>query len=187
MDTAGNVDNSVYSKNRFEEINGKCADLDGFYDGEVRDNACVNHGSAEDYPHGHYGIVFNNSNPDMQSEHVLVTGNTIDGAKFGGIFVIGSAHSIIGNRLRNLNKAHCNESASKFGCLSFPKDPALLETGIYLGRGAARAAVARDNIVEDNEISGYKMRTRCIAAAPGVSLAENKVRRNRCLDDPAGP
>ena len=74
IDTAGNVDRSVYAGNRFEEVNGKCIDLDGFHHGEVRDNACVNRGSADDYPHGHYGIVFNNSNPDMQSEDVTVSG-----------------------------------------------------------------------------------------------------------------
>jgi hypothetical protein len=187
LDTAGNVERCTYSGNRFEEVNGKCIDLDGFHEGKILNNTCINKGSAEDYPHGHYGIVFNNSNPDMTSERVVVSGNTIDGAKFGGIFVIGSRHSIVGNHLRNLNKARCNESGNRFGCLSFPKDPRLLETGIYLGRGAERPAVARHNVITDNEISGYKMKTRCIAAAPGVSLANNLVRNNRCADSVDGP
>ena len=38
IDTAGNVDHSTYEGNRFDEINGKCIDLDGFHDGAVRNN-----------------------------------------------------------------------------------------------------------------------------------------------------
>ena len=38
IDTAGNVDRSIYADNRFEKISGKCIDLDGFHDGEVRGN-----------------------------------------------------------------------------------------------------------------------------------------------------
>lgn len=186
IDTAGNVDRSVYARNRFEGVNGKCIDLDGFHHSEVRGNICINRGSAEDYPHGHYGIVFNNSNPDMQSENVVVSENLIDGAKFGGIFVIGTGHTVAHNRLLNLNLAHCNENAAKFGCFYFPGEPDLLQSGIYLGRKAERPAIARYNVVEDNEISGYKMSSRCIAAAPGVSLAENRVGRNRCTDETPG-
>ncbi len=180
VDSAGNVDKTIYAGNRFQEVNGKCIDLDGFHDGEVLDNNCTNRGSAEEYPNGHYGIVFNNSNPDMQSEAVTVSGNTIDGAKFGGIFVIGSRNRIVGNHLLNLNLAHCNESGAKYGCLYYPDQPDLLRSGIYLGRGAARPAPARDNVIEGNQISGYGMPWRCIAAAPGVSLAANQVERNRC-------
>jgi len=42
IDTAGNVDHTEYVRNRFEEINGKCIDLDGFHDGVVRENICIN-------------------------------------------------------------------------------------------------------------------------------------------------
>jgi len=42
VDTAGNVDKSIYRNNQFEEIDGKCFDLDGFHDGEVSGNTCVN-------------------------------------------------------------------------------------------------------------------------------------------------
>lgn len=182
LDTAGNVEASLYLGNRFDEVNGQCIDLDGFHHGEVRDNACTNRGSAEDYPHGHYGIVFGNSNPDMQQEGVTVAGNVIDGAKFGGIFVIGTGNTIVGNKLRNLNLARCNESSATYGCLYYPDQPDLLRSGIYLGLGAARPAAARGNIVEANEISGYGMRERCVVAAPGVSLVRNKVGTNRCSD-----
>jgi parallel beta-helix repeat protein len=181
IDTAGNVDQTVYAGNRFEEVNGKCIDLDGFHHGEVRDNTCVNRGKADDYPHGHYGIVFNNSNPDMQSEEVVVSGNTIDGAKFGGIFVIGSRNRIAGNILRNLNLARCNESGAKYGCLYYPAEPDMLRSGIYLGKGAARPAPASDNLVESNQVSGFGMDRWCVAAAPGISLAANRVERNRCV------
>jgi parallel beta-helix repeat protein len=180
IDTAGNVDKSVYAGNRFEEVNGKCIDLDGFHHGEVRGNNCTNRGGAGDYPHGHYGIVFNNSNPDMRSEGVTISGNTLDGVKFGGIFIIGSRNRITGNVLRNLNLARCNESGAKYGCLYYSKEPDLLRSGIYLGRGAARPAPAQDNIVEANQVSGYGMAQHCVAAAPGVSLAANRVERNRC-------
>ena len=186
IDTAGNVENSVYVGNRFEEINGKCIDLDGFHHGEVRRNTCVNRGGAADYPFGHYGIVFNNANPDMESTGILVSENTIDGTKFGGIFVIGTGHRIIGNNLRSLNLAGCNESAATYGCSHFPGEPDLLQAGIYLGRRAERPALARDNVIEANEISGHKMSSRCVLAAPGVSLAANRVVANRCADSPEG-
>ena len=60
IDTAGNVEQSIYEHNRFEEIDGKCIDLDGFHDGAVRGNTCINRRPPEDYPFGHFGIVFNN-------------------------------------------------------------------------------------------------------------------------------
>jgi hypothetical protein len=182
IDTAGNVDRSVYAGNRFEEVNGKCIDLDGFHHGEVVDNACTNRGAAEDYPWGHYGIVFNNSNPDMQSEEVTVARNTIDGAKFGGIFVIGSRNTIAGNKLVRLNLAGCNESGAKFGCLYYPNEPDLMRSGIYLGRGAARPAPARNNIIRDNQVAGHGMKANCVVAGPGVALRENKVQGNRCSE-----
>ena len=182
IDTAGDVDKTVYSRNRFEEVNGKCIDLDGFHHGEVRDNTCINPGSADNYPHGHYCIVFNNSNPDMQSEEVVVSGNIIDGAKFGGIFVIGSLNRITGNTLRRLNLAQCNESGTKYGCLYYPEEPDMLRSGIYLGKGAARPAPARDNVVESNQVSGFGMNRWCVTAAPGVSLAANRVKGNQCSD-----
>jgi hypothetical protein len=182
IDTAGNVERSIYAGNRFEEIGGKCIDLDGFHDGEVRDNVCVNHGRPEDYRNGNYGIVMNNANPDMRSRNIRVTGNIIDGPLFGGIFVIGSGHLIAHNRLLNINTAHCNEEAARFGCYYAAGEPDMLRSGIYLGRGAERPALAQGNIIEDNEISGFKMRSRCVALAPGIKPEWNTVRRNACSD-----
>ena len=180
VDTAGDVDHAVYEHNRFEEINGKCIDLDGFHDGEVRSNTCVNRMPAAHYPFGHFGIVFNNTNPDMQSENIRVSENVIDGTKFGGIFVIGRGHTIENNRLMRLNLARCNESHLKFGCIYNAEEPEILQTGIYLGQKAERPAIARENTIAGNVISGFKMSERCIAAAPRVDLKSNTIKGNEC-------
>ncbi len=180
IDTAGNTDRSVYAHNHFEDINGKCIDLDGFHHGEVLSNTCINRGPRTQYPHGHFGIVMNNTNPDMQSEEIILSDNRIEGAVFGGIFVIGSRHRIVGNRLLGLNQARCEPG--KAGCVFWPEEPALLSSGIYLGRRAERPAVTRDNLIENNEIAGYGMRAGCIRAAPGVALRDNEIQRNRCGD-----
>ena len=182
IDTAGNVDGSAYEHNRFEEINGKCIDLDGFHDGSVSFNTCVNRGGAADYPYGHFAIVMNNTNPDMRSENIAVEDNEIDGTKFGGIFVIGERHRIENNRMKRINLAHCNEQRARFGCYHFPGEPALLESGIYLGSRAERPAPSRGNVVRGNQVSGWKMDQRCIGYAPGVSPKENRVEANRCTD-----
>ena len=84
------------------------------------------------------------------------------------------------NRLLNLNLAHCNEEAAKFGCYYAPGEPAMLSSGIYLGQRAERPAPARGNLVEDNEITGFKMAQRCIGGAPAILPEWNTVRRNRC-------
>lgn len=182
VDTAGNVERSSYARNRFEEIDGKCIDLDGFHDGEVRANECVNRGAPEQYRFGNYGIVMNNSNPDMQTRNIRVVENLIDGPLFGGIFVIGTGNLIARNRLLNLNRAHCNEEAARFGCYYAAGEPEMLSSGIYLGKGAERPAPARGNIVEQNEITGFKMSGRCVARAPGIPKESNTVRENACRD-----
>ena len=164
----------------FEEINGKCIDLDGFHNGEVSGNTCINKLRAIDYPSGHYGIVFNNTNPDMQSENIRVVNNVIDGAKFGGIFVIGHGHTISNNSLLRLNLAGCNESHLKFGCLYNAEEPEILQSGIYLGKRAERPAIAHGNTITNNIVSGFKMAERCIAAAPGVDLKSNTIESNQC-------
>lgn len=187
VDTSGNVDRTVYTRNRFDEVNGKCIDLDGFHDGEVSFNTCVNKGTAADYPHGHFGIVVNNWNPDMKSEHITIADNTIDGSKFGGIFLIGSGHTVVRNRLLHLNLAHCNEEAAKFGCVAIAGEPDVLQAGIYLGKIAAewaqkRADASKGHVIRDNVITGFHMKQRCVMAAPGVSLAASVVEGNQCED-----
>jgi hypothetical protein len=165
VDTAGNVDRSIYAGNQFFGINGKCIDLDGFHDGEVSRNVCVDVAG--------YGIVMNNTNPDMESRNVRIEDNLLDGVKYGGIFVIGADNTIRRNRLLNVNTAHC-------GCYYTAGEPDMFRSGIYLGKGAERPAPARGNRIEENEITGYQMDRRCIGGAPGIYPAWNTVRGNRC-------
>jgi hypothetical protein len=141
---------------------------------------CINSRGPEAYPFGGYGVVMNNSNPDMQSRNVRIEDNRIEGAKFGGVFVIGTGNIVRGNRLLNLNTAHCNEDAARFGCYYAPGQPEMLQAGIYLGSGAERPAPARGNVIEWNRITGWRMAQRCVESAPGVSAAWNTVRFNRC-------
>jgi hypothetical protein len=180
LDTAGNVDNATYLRNRFSEINGKCMDLDGLHDSEIRGNLCVNRGAPETYPLGNYSIVMNNTNPDMRSKNIRIVENTLDSPVFGGIFVIGTGNTIARNRLWNMNTAHCNDNIAHYGCNYAAADPEILESGIYLGRGAERPAEARGNMVEDNWITGWKMRAHCVERAPDIPAAANMVRNNWC-------
>lgn len=180
LDTAGDVDRTSYARNRFSEVDGKCIDLDGFHDGDVVDNACVNRPDAALYPFGNVGILFNDSNPHTRSNRIRMTGNLLDGVKFTGIYAFGTGHVIAHNRLLNVNLAHCNEEAAKSGCY-YPKDePDALQTGIYLGRGFLWSEPSRGIVVEDNEISGFGMKARCIGYAPGVDRGANTVRNNHC-------
>jgi hypothetical protein len=182
IDTAGNVDHSTYEGNRFEEINGKCIDLDGFHDGAVRNNTCVNRGRPEDYSWGNISIVMNNANLDMESRNITIEGNEISGTKFGAIFVIGGGHTIRNNRLSRLNLAHCPDDIRHLGC-AYPTEPGVLQSGIYLASHAQRPAPARGNIVEHNTIRGWGMKAHCIGFAPGVSTAANTIRGNECTDE----
>jgi parallel beta-helix repeat protein len=183
LDTAGNTEKTQYIGNHFTEINGKCIDLDGFHDGEISNNTCENQLPPDAYKYGNYGIVMNNSNPDMESRNVVISGNTIDGAMFGGIFIIGTGNTVTHNRLYHINIAHCPDMAALYGCFLGPDEPDILRTGIYLGRGAHRPDIARNNIIEDNFISGFGMGAHCLGVAPGVSLDKNRVARNECSDD----
>ena len=180
IDTAGKVDHSTYRDNRFEEVDGKCIDLDGFFDGTIRGNTCINRGKPEDYPYGNFGIALNNTSIEMESKNILIEGNTLDGMKFGAIFVVGSGHRILHNTLLHLNQAHCNETHVKFGCIAILAEPGFLESGIYLAAHANRPGPATDITIEDNVISGWKMEKYCIRAAPGVSLAGDHITGNRC-------
>jgi len=187
LDTAGDTAGCAYVDNRFEEINGKCIDLDGFHDGEIRGNRFVNRRPPDAYPHANVGIVFNDSHPHTRSNRITVEDNEIDGLLFTGIFVIGPGHRIVNNRLLNLNRAHCNENRARFGCYNPAGDPDLLQSGIYLGRGVLRPNPARESLIRDNLITGYRMRERCIVAAPGLDRRANLLEGNRCRDVVAAP
>ncbi len=187
LDTAGNVDRSSYVGNRFEDINGKCMDLDGFHDGVIRNNSCVSRQPPGAYPYAQFGIVFNNSSPDVAPANVLVTGNLIDGAGYGGLYLLGAHQEITHNRFLNLNRDECTDDRTRPHCDSSAGDPALLRSGIYLVAGAARPARTEDNRIEDNQVSGFGMRKWCIEAAPGVQLAANRIAGNHCVDTEPRP
>jgi hypothetical protein len=172
IDTAGNVERSSYTRNVFDDIYGKCIDLDGFHDGEVSRNSCT-------LVRG-YGIVMNNTNPDMQSRKIRVIENFLDHTLYGGIFVIGTGHTIARNRLFDINTSHCNDSAAQAGCYYPAGEPDMLQSGIYLGERAERPAPARGNSIQDNEITGFRMRERCVKSAPGAG--PNVLRGNVCRD-----
>jgi len=174
IDTAGDVDFSSYSENVMSEINGKCIDLDGFHHGEVLSNECINEGGADAYAFGHFGIVMNNTNPDMQAVAIRIEKNRIAGMRFGAVFVIGSGHTIRDNRFTRLHTGRCA------GCTYFPGEPDLLRAGIYLGRRAERPAATRGNLIEGNAVEGWGMAKRCIVFAPGVKRSENRQIANRC-------
>lgn len=183
IDTAGNVDESIYAENLIQEVNGKCLDLDGFHHGEIRANRCYNAKPASAYPQGHFGIVLNNTNPDMRSEAILIEDNEIEGMKYGGIFLIGRNHIVRRNRMRFLNTAGCTESHGKgFECYFGADEPDLLRSGIYLGKGAERPDPAHKILIEDNLITGYLMAERCVAFSPEVDKASTKEIRNICLN-----
>lgn len=182
IDTAGNVDQSIYAGNHFEDINGKCMDLDGFHDGEIRDNSCISHGPPDQYPYAQYGIVFNNSNPDFEPANVLLAGNVIDGAGYGGLCLLGSHQVVKGNHFVGLNRNRCTQDRTRPRCDYSAGDPMLLRAGIYLVPGAARPAKTVQNQITGNEVSGFGMRQYCIEAAPGVSLGSNRVAANECHD-----
>jgi hypothetical protein len=132
---------ALSSWHELSAIDGKCVDLEGFHDGEVSLNVCLDLAG--------FGIVMNNSNPDMESRNVRIEDNLLDGVKYGGIFVIGAGNAICRNRLLNLNAAHC-------GCYYTAGEPDLFASGIYLGKGAERPAPAHGNRIEENEITGYR-------------------------------
>jgi hypothetical protein len=182
IDTSGDVDASSYVDNLFEDLDGKCIDLDGFHDGEVRANQCINRAGFASYPFGHYGIVMNDSNPDVRSRNIRLVDNLIDGTLFGGIFIIGSGHTVARNRLLSLDASHCNENTAHYGCYDVATDPEILEAGIYLGRSPIHTEPARRNLIEDNLITGYRMQSRCILAAPGVDPRANAICNNVCRD-----
>jgi hypothetical protein len=175
VDTAGNVEGSQYVRNTFRDVNGKCIDLDGFHHGVIEGNRC--------YQLTHFGIVMNNTNPDMQSVGIRIVGNWIEGAPWGGIFVLGSGHVIERNVLRGMQRSHCSEAATA-GCVFLAAEPEMLRTGIYLGERAERPALTRGNRIVDNEISGWRMDRACVGFGPNVKRTENTVRGNRCRHEP---
>lgn len=168
VDTAGNVDKTTYSRNRFFEVNGKCFDLDGFHDGGVICNLCINTRKPEAYPNANLAVVFNDSHPDTTSRNIILEGNTFDGMIYGGMFLYGSGHTIRNNRFLNVNQKH------------FDGGPDYLRAGIYLATGVLRPNPPRNIVIEGNTITGYRMDSQCILSDPKVDRTAVATRRNEC-------
>jgi len=184
IDTAGNVDHSVYTGNEFTNVAGQCIDLDGFHDGEVTGNQCVNEPVAAAKWIGlHFGILFGNHDPGMTSSNVTVARNTIQGFAYGGLFLIGDHNHIEDNRFLDVNLARCGTQPVPAKCNALPDEPDALRSGIYLSDNGGRPAQTRDNIIRNNVITGVDL-GHCITAKPGVSLKANTVAANSCTPPP---
>src|SRR5204863_10091211 len=114
--------------------------------------------------------------------NIEISGNLIDGSKFGGLYLMGSGNKIIGNRFVRLNLAGCNESAGKFPCIYKRDEPQMLDTGIYLGRGVARLEETRGNVIRGNHISVHMMKARWVGFGSGVTRASEIGGSNTCSD-----
>jgi hypothetical protein len=172
IDTAGNVDDSEYLGNSFTDVDGQCIDLDGFHDGEVKNNSCVNRQGIDAYPGLHFGILFGNHDPGMESRNVRVVGNTIDGFAYGGVFLIGIGHRVENNKFLNVNLARCGEQPGTARCRYAPEQPDLLKSGVYLGKDGGRPSATRGNVIRGNTIQAF----RCI----GGDVSDNSVESNVC-------
>jgi parallel beta-helix repeat protein len=179
LDTAGNVDQSVYANNHFTDVNGQCIDLDGFHEGRVIGNSCTNKKPLDEYPALHYGIVFGNNDPGADSSGIVVTNNIVRGFAYGAIFLVGSRNRIENNVFFDINLAHCGTTPVSARCNYALDQPDLLRSGIYLSNNGGRPAVTKDNVIRNNTIQGFGMRAHCMAAAKGVALPPNT---NNCSD-----
>ncbi len=179
--TEGKVDSSVIVDNQFEEVNGRCFDLDGFHDSEVARNSCRNRGQATDYPNGGFGLMLDNTSTEIHSQQVSIHDNVIEGMRQGGIYVIGSGHRIVNNKLLRLNLLGCSAATRDLPCLPNADEPLIARSGIYLGLRGARPDPSDSVLVEQNEITGSGMGSgNCVTYAPQVQAASNTVRANDC-------
>lgn len=185
LDTAGNVDYTVYTGNRFTSVAGQCVDLDGFHDGQVSDNQCLNDpAEARNWLGLHFGILFGNHDPGMTSANVSVTGNALRGFAYGGVFLIGQRNRIEDNQFLDVNLAHCGSTPTPAKCAALLDQPDALRSGIYLATDGGRPAMTRDNIIQNNIIRGFGIGEHCIAANKGVDLRANAIAGNTCQDEP---
>ena len=188
IDTAGNVDHTVYASNDFTDVNGQCIDLDGFHDGEVTGNKCINDpATAAQWLGLHFGILFGNHDPGMTSTNIAITGNTLQGFAYGGVFLVGDHHRIEGNRFLDVNLARCGTQPVPARCNALTDQPDALRSGIYLSDDGGRPAATRDNVIRNNVIEGAGMAQHCIAAKRGIDLRANTITGNSCENTKGSP
>lgn len=185
LDTAGNVEYTVYTGNTFTSVAGQCVDLDGFHDGMVSGNRCINDpAQARAWLGLHFGILFGNHDPGMNSVNISVTGNTLQGFAYGGVFLIGEQHRIEDNQFLDVNLAHCGSSPTPAKCAALLDQPDALRSGIYLATDGGRPAVTRGNIIRNNSLRGFGIAQHCIAASKGADLKANTIAGNTCQSAP---
>lgn len=186
LDTAGNVDHTTYSNNDFTAVNGQCIDLDGFHDGAVTANRCTNvPATAAQWLGLHFGILFGNHDRGMTSTNIAITGNTLRGFAYGGVFLIGEHNRIEGNRFLDVNLARCGSQPVPAKCNAMADEPDALRSGIYLSDNGGRIAATRGNVIRNNVIQGFGMPEHCIAAKRGVDLKANTISGNTCESAPS--
>jgi hypothetical protein len=172
IDTAGNVDRSTYRDNRMFEVNGKCFDLDGFHDGNISRNSCINVRGREAYPNANLAVLFNDSHPESVSRNIVLEGNVFDGMIYGAIFIYGSGHRIENNRFLNVNRS------------GFEGDPAYLRAGFYFATGLLRPNPPAGIVVRRNLVEGHRMKDRCLLFAAESLRAGVRAQDNTCRDLP---
>ena len=183
IDTAGNVDHTMYESNEFTDVNGQCIDLDGFHDGDVTGNSCVNvPGTAAGWLGLHFGILFGNHDPGMTSTHITIARNTLQGFAYGGVFLIGEGNRVEENRFLDVNLAHCGSQPVTAKCNALTDQPDALRSGIYLSDDGGRAAVTKGNVIRNNTITGFGISKHCVAAKQGIDLAANTIEANSCAE-----
>jgi len=180
LDSAGNVDHTDYRNNQFHDVDGECINLDGFHDGEVRDNRCESTQPFDRYPYAHYGIVMGNTDPDVRVRGVTIANNTVIGTGYGGLYLIGSGNTVTGNHLLMLNRNRCTGDGKIARCNYALDQPGLLRSGIYLAGGAKHPDPAIDNLIRGNELQGFGTQRWCVEAAPGVDQKRNQIEANVC-------
>ena len=181
VDSSGDTSDSIYSGNQFEDVDGQCIDLDGFHDGRVVNNSCINRKPPTAYPLSHVGIVFGNSNPAMRPEGVVVKGNVIQGFGYGAVYLIGQHQEVSGNQFIDVNRNHCSGDMRVAICAYAPDEPGMLRSGIYLAAHSARPVKTRGNRIWGNYISGFGMDRWCVTAGPGARLDLNTIGNNTCV------
>ena len=172
----------VYTGNRFTDVNGQCIDLDGFHDGEVAGNSCINTKPLEAYPASHFGIVFGNNDPGMDSTGVTITGNTLQGFAYGALFLAGSRNKVEGNRFLDVNRAHCGSTPVSARCNYALDQPDLLRSGIYLSGNGGRVTRTEGNVIRSNVVTGFGIGSHCVSAGAGARLGDNVLSSNSCHD-----
>ncbi len=188
IDTAGNVDHTVYADNVFTEVNGQCLDLDGFHDGEITGNHCSNvPATATQWLGLHFGILFGNHDPGATSSNIKIMGNTLQGFGYGGVFLVGDHNRIEDNRFLDVNLAHCGTQPIPAKCNAMLDEPDALRAGIYLSNDGGRATATHDNIIRNNVITGFGIAAHCIAAKQGVDLKTNTISGNTCSNAASAP